>query len=54
MGGNLELFLTYCQLAENEFDALLLKEAFSGLGCDKTVVLEIICTRSYERLHAAK
>lgn len=54
MGGNLELFLTYCQLAEDEFDALMLKEAFSGFGCDKSVILEIICTRSYERLNAAK
>jgi annexin A7/11 len=54
MGGNLELFLTYCQLAEDEFDALLLKKAFSGLGCDKTVVLEVICTRPFERLEATK
>eukprot|EP00604_Paraphysomonas_vestita_P002730 CAMPEP_0174818444 /NCGR_PEP_ID=MMETSP1107-20130205/1112_1 /TAXON_ID=36770 /ORGANISM="Paraphysomonas vestita, Strain GFlagA" /LENGTH=757 /DNA_ID=CAMNT_0016030273 /DNA_START=360 /DNA_END=2633 /DNA_ORIENTATION=+ len=54
MGGNLELFLTYCQLAEDEFDALMLKEAFSGFGSDKNVILEIICTRSYERLQAAK
>jgi hypothetical protein len=54
MGGNLELFLTYCQLAEDEFDALMLKKAFSGLGCDKTLVLEIICTRPFERLQATK
>jgi hypothetical protein len=54
MGGNLELFLTYCQLAEDEFDALMLKNAFSGLGCDKNVVLEVICTRPYERLQATK
>jgi hypothetical protein len=54
MGGNLELFLTYCQLAEDEFDALMLKKAFSGLGSDKKVILEIICTRPFERLQAAK
>lgn len=54
MGGNLEKFLIYAQLAEEEFDALLLKEAFSGFGCDKTLILEIICTRSYDRLHATK
>lgn len=54
MGGNLERFLTYCQLSEEEFDAELLKKAFSGLGCDKSLVLEVICTRSYERLLAAR
>ncbi len=54
MGGDLERFLTYCQLSEEEFDAALLKKAFSGLGCDKSLVLEVICTRPYQRLLAAR
>lgn len=54
MGGNLARFLSYMQMSEAEFDAHTLKDAFSGIGCDKKVVLEVLCTRPFERLLAAK
>jgi hypothetical protein len=54
MGGNLQTFLTYTQMAEEEFDALQLHEAFKGIGCNKTVVVEILTTRSWKRLQAAR
>lgn len=54
MGGNLAEFLTFMQYGEAEFDAHLLKNAFSGLGCEKDLVVEVLCTRSYKRLLAAR
>lgn len=54
MGGNLQTFLTYTQMAEEEFDALQLYEAFKGIGCNKAIVVEILTTRSWPRLQAAR
>ena len=50
MGGNLKKFLTYCQMEGSEFDVVVLKKAFDGLGCDKKVIVEVICTRPAARL----
>lgn len=54
MGGNLKTFLVYTQMSNNEFDALLLYDAFKGIGCDKKVVMEILITRDYRRLQASR
>lgn len=54
MGGNLEDFLEYTQMEEDEFDAIMLFEAFKGLGCDERAVVEIMTTRSWARLQAAR
>ncbi len=53
-GGNLSEFLTYMQMSEAEFDFHLLKNAFAGLGCNKSVVVEVLCTRSYSRIRATR
>ncbi|CAE7670863.1 Anxa6, partial [Symbiodinium microadriaticum] len=50
MGGNLKKFLTFCQMEGSEFDVAVLKNAFDCLGCDKKVVVEVICTRPAARL----
>jgi uncharacterized protein YjbJ (UPF0337 family) len=54
MGGNLKKFLTYCQMEGSEFDAIVLKKAFDGIGCDKKVIVEVICTRPAARLKESK
>lgn len=54
VGGNLQEFLTYIQMAEEEFDAVILRNALTKSECDKRVVLEIVCTRSHGRLLAAR
>jgi hypothetical protein len=53
-GGNLQDFLSYTQMEEDEFDAITLFEAFKGLGCDEGAVVEVLTTRSWKRLHAAR
>ncbi len=50
LGGNLEKFLSYTQMTEPEFDSYILNKAFSGIGSDKEVIIEVFCTRPYERL----
>lgn len=54
LDGNLEDFLEYTQMEEDEFDAIMLYEAFKGLGCDEKAVVEVLTTRSFKRLHNAK
>lgn len=54
MGGNLAQFLAFTQMSEAEFDSYILMDAFSGLGCDKAVVVEVLVTRSYDRIKQAR
>jgi len=54
MGGNLKKFLTYCQMDDSEFDAVVLKKAFDGIGCDKKIIVEVVCTRPYDRLQRSR
>jgi hypothetical protein len=54
MSGNLKRFLQYMQMYDSEFDIVVLKKAFDGIGCDKQVVVEVVCTRPYERLKKSK
>lgn len=54
LGGDLARMLTYTQMAEDEFDAHALHEAFSGMGCNKDLVVEVVCTRSAARLQQTK
>lgn len=54
MGGDLAEMLGYTQMAEDEFDAHILHQAFSGIGCDKEAIVEVICTRDARRLQAAR
>lgn len=54
MGGNLSQFLAFTQMSEAEFDSYILMDAFSGLGCDKGVVVEVLVTRSFDRIRAAR
>jgi hypothetical protein len=54
LSGNLSKFLSYSQMTNAEFDALMIHEAFSGFGSDKRMVIMIVCSRDYERLKAAK
>ena len=42
------------QMEEDEFDAIMLYEAFKGLGCNEKAVVEILTTRSWKRLYNAK
>jgi hypothetical protein len=52
--GNLKRFLQYMQMYDSEFDIVVLKKAFDGIGCDKQVIVEVLCTRSWERLKKSK
>ena len=52
--GNLKKFLTYMQMYDSEFDVAVLKKAFDGIGCDKQAIVEVVCTRPYERLKKSK
>ena len=52
--GNMEDFVEYTQMEEAEFDAIMLYEAFKGLGCDEKAVVEVLTTRSWKRLHNAR
>jgi hypothetical protein len=54
MGGNLSQFLAFTQMSEAEFDSYVLMDAFSGIGCDKAVVVEVLVTRSFDRIRAAR
>lgn len=54
MGGDLAKFLSYAQMTEAEFDAHILKNACDGLGTDEDAIIEVVCTRSFDRLIAAK
>ena len=54
MGGDLAKFLKYAQMTEAEFDAHILKKAIDGLGTDEDAIMEVVCTRPFERLIAAK
>ena len=54
MGGNLSRFLLYTQMLEPEFDSFLIDRAVSGIGCDKDSIVEILTTRPFERIQAAR
>jgi hypothetical protein len=54
MGGDLSEMLSYTQMKEDELDAFLLRKAFQGVGCNKELVVEIVCTRSAARLQNAR
>lgn len=54
VGGNLRKFLTYCQMDDSEFDVVVLKKAFDGIGCDKKILVEVICSRPAGRLLQSK
>ncbi len=41
-------------MAEDEFDAITLKKAFAGLGCNKPVIIEVFCLRPYKRLVSSR
>lgn len=43
-----------CAVPQDEFDALILHEAFAGIGCNKKVVVEVLTTRPFARLQAAR
>jgi hypothetical protein len=53
-GGNLEDFLVFTQMSEAEFDSYCLFKAFEGIGCNKKIVTEILTTRSFSRIQAAR
>lgn len=52
--GDVAKFLSYTQMKEEELDAFVLKKACDGLGTNERVIMEVVCSRSYERLMAAK
>eukprot|EP00602_Paraphysomonas_sp_CaronLab_P003525 CAMPEP_0185025598 /NCGR_PEP_ID=MMETSP1103-20130426/8493_1 /TAXON_ID=36769 /ORGANISM="Paraphysomonas bandaiensis, Strain Caron Lab Isolate" /LENGTH=798 /DNA_ID=CAMNT_0027558835 /DNA_START=305 /DNA_END=2701 /DNA_ORIENTATION=- len=54
MGGNLAQFLAFTQMSEAEFDSYILMDSFSGIGCNKGVVVEVLCTRPFHRIKAAR
>ena len=54
MGGDLARFLSYTQMREEDFDAFILKKACDGLGTNERVIMEVVCTRSFDRLMSAK
>jgi hypothetical protein len=41
-------------MEESEFDVVVLKKAFDGIGCDKKVLVEIVCSRPAARLLQSK
>jgi hypothetical protein len=42
------------QMEESEFDVVVLKKAFDGIGCNKKILVEIICSRPAARLLRSK
>ncbi len=54
LSGDLGELLGYTQMSEVEFDAAVLHKAFTGIGCDKDLVVEVALTRSAARLQAVK
>lgn len=54
LSGDFKKFAIYTQMTEDEFDALLIHDAVDGLGTDEELLLEVLCTRSNERLEAAR
>ena len=54
MGSSLAQFLVYIQMSEAEFDCHIMEKAFAGLGCDSHVLVEMLTTRSWRRLQAAR
>lgn len=54
LGGDLKEFLVYTQMAQDEADAHIIHNAFSGLGHNAKVVLEVFVGRSSQRLQAAR
>src|SRR3546814_13872372 len=41
-------------MTEDEFDAHLLHDAVGGLGTNEALIVEVLCTRSHERLESAR
>lgn len=54
LSGDLEEFLVYTQMEEDECDAHMLREAFEGIGCNENIVVEVCVGRTSERLAAAR
>lgn len=53
-GGNYKKFLTYICESRGEYLAERVKEAMSGLGCDKTLINELICLSTKEEVFQMK
>jgi hypothetical protein len=53
ISGDLGKFLGYTQMTTDEFDGYLLNKAFSGISCDQDLIIELMTTRSYNRLREA-
>lgn len=47
-------FLTYTQLPEADFDALMLKKAMDGLGTNEGLIISILAPKSNARILSAK
>ena len=54
MGSSLAQFLVYTQMKEEEFDCHIMEKAFKGIGCDSNLLVEMLTTRSWRRLQAAR
>ena len=54
LGGDLEEFLVYTQMDEDEADAHIIHKAFAGIGHDAKVVLEVFVGRTSKRLQEAR
>jgi hypothetical protein len=50
LSGDFEQFAVYTQMSEAEFDTHIMLKAFSGMGCNKAKVIEILTTRHYGRI----
>jgi hypothetical protein len=54
IGGNTGRFLGYLQMSNAELDANLIRDCMQGVGCDKKVIVTIMCTRPFDRLQAMR
>jgi annexin A7/11 len=54
LSGDIEEFLVYTQMDEDEADAHMIHKAFSGIGHNSKVVLEVFIGRTSKRLQDAR
>jgi hypothetical protein len=52
--GDMERLVVPLYMRPGEYDAILLKKAMDGIGCDTTVVTEILCTRTNKQIELMK